>query len=651
MTTIDPLTRFIDLAERESRARDAHVNTVARLSQVQKKRALSNAEQEELDLSTEVIAELGKTRTSKRNVCDPLFVATRTLLNEQKLISSELLTHEDGVLVFDPYASVAALRAAITAARAMAKPPPAAPPITLTTLTLGVLILDAAQAPPVKVVEQLGRSTRTKAAATKAPATKAPATKAAATKATATKATKAIKAPKATKAPKAFKTLYPDWDRDPAGNFTRAFFEALGEARGYGLLADKVLVLLAQEGDPDGQGGTDPTVRCEEFARVMRELRRAKVDANEPQLRRRINEVLDKVQNVGTEDRIAERDIDLPDLEDIQDENIMAENVRVMGPMIVSTMFEELKVFQVVDRIVEQFQHGVLPIGPGEAGQLLYRYWREAPNRMSEQERRNFAAITLGVPGGDPGGMVNRDFNDLWIRFVSAVSSFVRQNEVDALLRSATPSPISHQQVRKAARDIASNLSLHGYGMAHYAAREVAEHVKFMIKLLSDPEIRASYGAKDMWQVVDQVATYDLGGARTSSRYRTLATCGTIITAWLADNVARINRTATGPLIDMDVVRNPPVASSHKATKDPNDYDLVNACELWLADTATPDSEVEKLSQTPRNTPTMTSKPIPIPAMARDMLDDLGDIGVGLGHGYAPSRLGPLAANGHARPY
>jgi hypothetical protein len=292
----------------------------------------------------------------------------------------------------------------------------------------------------------------------------------------------------------------------------------------------------------------------------------------------------------------------------------------------------------------------MLPIGPGEAGQLLYRYWREAPNRMSEQERRNFAAITIGVPGGDPGGMVNRDFNDLWIRFVSSVSSFIRQNEVDALLRSATPSPISHQQVRKAARDLASNLSLHGYGMAHYAAREVAEQVKFMIKLLSDPEIRGAYGAKDMWQVVDQVATYDLGGARTSSRYRTLATCGTIITAWLANHVNRINRTATGPLIDVDVVRNPPVAGSHKATKDPDDYDLVNACELWLADTATSDSDVEKVSQAPRNTPTMTSKPIPIPAMARDMLDDL-DIGIGLGHGYAPSRPVPLPANGHTRPY
>ncbi|MDQ1289598.1 MAG: hypothetical protein QG622_3164, partial [Actinomycetota bacterium] len=160
------------------------------------------------------------------------------------------------------------------------------------------------------------------------------------------------------------------------------------------------------------------------------------------------------------------------------------------------------------------------------------------------------------------------------------------------------------------------------------------------------------FGAKDMWQVVDQVATYYLGGARTSSRYRTLASCGTIITAWLANNVSRIHRTS-GPLIDMEVVRNPPVAGSHKATKNPDDYDLVNACELWLADTATSDSDIEKLALEPRNTPTMTSKPILIPAMAREMLTDLGDVGaglgVGLGRGYAPPRAAFGVANGHAR--
>jgi len=605
---IDPLTRFADLAERETQARNHHVDTVARLKKIKEKRALSTAEQAELDLSQAILDELDKGTGGGVNapeVCDPLFVATRTLLNTQQLIKPKLRTHDDGVLVFDGYVNVAAFQAANP------KPLPGLK-ITLTSLTLGLLIADSAQAPRVIVVDRAGNRTGVLADGNG----------------------------------NGGKTLYPDSNDPLSGTFTRAFFQAVGEARSFGELADKVLVLLGQEGDPDGRGGDAPVVRCEEFAKVMRLLLRAHVDANEPQLRRRVNEVLDKVQNVGSEDDIADKGIDLPDLEEIEDENIIVDNVRVMGPMIVSAMFEELKVFQVVDRIVEQFQHGVLPIGPGEAGRRLYRYWREAPNRMSEQERRNFAAITLGIPGGDPGGLVNRDFNDLWIRFVSSVSSFVRQSEVDALLRSAMPSPISHQQVRKAARDLASNLSLHGYGMAHYAAREIQSQVQFVIDLLSDPEIRGCYGARDMWQVVDQVATYDLGGAKTSSRYRTLATCGTIITAWLAKHVNRINRT-TGPLIDMDEVRNPPVATSHKATQNPNDYDLVNACELWLADTATADAEIDKLAQEPRETPTMTSKPILIPAMAREMLDGLGDLGVGLGHGFAPARSGNGAGRAH----
>ena len=597
MTNIDPNTRFRDVARREVLATDFHVNTIARLKKVQEKRALSRAEAEELALSEEILEEIAKSQRNNSKadeVCDPLFVATRTLLNEQSLIDPDLRSHDDGVLVFEG-----------SGAQLAANVPVPAPglPITLVALTLGLLMADASEAPPVKVVPQLSNQTGSFAAPPKK---------------------------------QNGKTIYPNLAHPRAASFTRDFFRAIGEARSFGILAEKVLAIVATEGDPDGPGGASPTVGAEEFARVMRGLAARKVGPEEPQLRRRVNEVLDDVQNVGGQDEIADLSIDLPDLEAIFDQNIVAENVRAMGPMIVAAMFEELKVFQVVDRIVEQFQQGTLPIGPGNAGKQLYRYWREAPNRLNEQERRNFAAITLGVPGGDPGAMVNREFNDLWIRFVSSVSSFIRQNEVDTLLRSATPSPISHQQVRKAARDLASNLSLHGFGMAHFAAREMQSQISFMIDLLQDPEILGSFGARDMWQVVDQVATFDLGGAKTSSRYRTLATCGTIITAWLANNVARINR-ATGPVIDIEQVRNPDVAANNKATKNPTDYDLVNACELWLADTATSDTQVEELAQ-PRESPTMTSKPIQIPALARDMLEGL-DLGVGLGRGQ-PAKSG-----------
>jgi hypothetical protein len=274
----------------------------------------------------------------------------------------------------------------------------------------------------------------------------------------------------------------------------------------------------------------------------------------------------------------------------------------------------------------------MLPIGNGPAGDLLYDYWKSTPNRMSEAERRNFYAITIGIPGGDVNGQANRDYNDLWLRFVSSVSSLVRQATADQMLRAAYPAAITQQQVRKAARDLAANLSLHGYGMVHYAARDLQAQIKTIIDLLGDAEIRSAYGAKDMWQVIDQVATLELGGARNSSRCRTLATCGAIITSWLAKNVNRYNKATSQPVINVaDVLSNDPPASENPTT-DPYDYDLVNACELWLADTATPGDRVEEFSQ-PREAPTATSRPVAIPSIAREMLEQAGlpDLGLALG--------------------
>lgn len=590
-----PLVRFSDIAAREDKELKRLNYELRRFEDIEKqqKRTLSDADEAERKRITDILTEIQnspKNNNKADEVCDPLFVAARTLLNEQGGLALHLRTHEDGTLLFEGVNSFKALVKAVqTGSFAWGD-------ISLVALVIGALMADHVQAPPIELVPQEANLTGARLVTTGIG-----------------------------------KTLYPNVNHPRMASFTTEFFRVLGEARGYGELAERVLVVLCEESDNDSDALTRPSVSAAEFAKVMRGLKVGKVSADEPQLRRRVNEQLNRIQNVGSEDSIADLAIDLPDLDTLFDHSIVAENVRVMGPMIVSAMFEELKVFQVIDRIVEQFQHGTLPIGPGDAGKRLYNYWREAPNRMSDQERRNFAAITLGVPGGEPGAMVNREFNDLWLRFVSSVSSFVRQNEVDNLLRSRTPVSISQQQVRKAARDLAGNLSLHGYGMAHYAGRELQSQIVGIIGLLSDSEILGAYGARDMWQVVDQVATYELGGARTSSRYRTLATCGTIITAWLANNVARIN-SATSPIIDMSVVRFPDSSPSHRATVNPNDYDLVNACELWLADTATSDTQVEELSQ-PREAPQMTSKPIPIPAMARQMLDEMGDIGLGLGRG------------------
>ena len=67
------------------------------------------------------------------------------------------------------------------------------------------------------------------------------------------------------------------------------------------------------------------------------------------------------------------------------------------------------------------------------------------------------------------------------LRFVSSVSDLVRQKELDNVLRASIPLATHQQQARKAARDLIENLSLHGSGMAFYAAQELSKQVNEII--------------------------------------------------------------------------------------------------------------------------------------------------------------------------
>jgi hypothetical protein len=569
---------FGDIGRREKAERERIEKRIEQLDHYKKIRGiLSNDETAE---HTRLVGIIRTLDNHWGDLCEPLFVGIREFFNDKPgVLDLHLTTHSEvGILKLDP------LRASVRAAAAI----PAADlkaPVTLVALTMGYAILDGTPAPLVKVINS-----------------------------------KIVPIKPTRDAPS------PEYDK-----LYRGFYAAVGEAQSVHDLAVIVLPLLAREGDPKGSDNRAPgSVDVKEFAAVMRALTKQGVQSDEPQLRRKVNDCLDQIQSVGENSAALNLGIDLFELDTVNESDFVPNNIGLMGTMVCSAMFDELKVFQVVDKLVELFQQGMLPIGSGNAGELLYKYWKDAPNRMSEGERKNFYAMTMGIPGGSATGMVNRDFNDLWLRFVSSVSAYVRQSEVDRLLRQKVPNAISQQQVRKAARDLATNLSLHGYGMAFYAARDLKGQINMMMQLLGDPDIRSAYGARDMWQVIDQVATLELGGAKTSSRFRTLALCGGIITSWLATNLMRIMR-PTMPIIDIDAVRSPILSSnSLKATTTPSDYDLVNACELWLADTAIAENRIEEMAQ-PREAPVMTSKPVLIPSIARDMLDDIGGIGMGLG--------------------
>lgn len=316
-------------------------------------------------------------------------------------------------------------------------------------------------------------------------------------------------------------------------------------------------------------------------------------------------------------------EIILPDLDDSTDVEIVRENLNAVQAIYFAYMLEETRMPQVVERIVELFRSGMLPLGRGKAGDYLFRYYKTAAERITEGERRDLYMRCFGAPGGDPNGNEpNREFNELWLRFVSAVSSFGRQLSVDRMLRTNVPVGVSQEQVRKAARDLGASLSRSGYGIAYFAATELQQMILEYRDLLSDPEVRGAFGARDMWQVIDQVNANYLGGPRNTSRFRTQARAGAVIIRWIANTRQRLEG-RYGEVISISALTNPQLRGSDQPTVDPTDWDLLQACEQWLAVGGVQDNSVEQYAQ-PAESPVITSRPIEVPQAARDLLNQAG---------------------------
>ncbi len=288
------------------------------------------------------------------------------------------------------------------------------------------------------------------------------------------------------------------------------------------------------------------------------------------------------------------REIELPDLVGREgQQEIIADNIRALQPVYFAGMLDEMKAFQVLDRLVELFQTGILPVGGGRTGNDLFKYWKDTPLRISENERRNLYARVLGFPGSDAGTKPNRAFKDLWIRFISSVAAFASQNTVGNVIQRPTPEAPSQQLVRKVGRELAANLSLHGYGWTHFIAGELQKQINAITKLLSTSEIKAAYGARDMWQVIDRVADLELGGSRNTNRYRTMANAGATTIAWLANNSRKLSRPNDASILNVARINADRRQGVIKPTARPTDADLVNACGQWLAVSGTTDDVSE----------------------------------------------------------
>lgn len=359
-----------------------------------------------------------------------------------------------------------------------------------------------------------------------------------------------------------------------AAQFKRYMTTALAEFDERAPMFQKVYTELRDRTTQDDPGAASDSIARFEARRIA-ELARAliaeKTNENDALFDARFTRALATSLSGATEGRASVIDIDLPDLEAGTEADIIADNVRALSLVYFSAMLEELKFFAVMDKVVDQFMSGALPIKRGSAGDPLYQYHRNAQNRINEYERRGLYARSFGVAQGSVDELFpNAEFNDMWIRFLSAVSALGRETGI------TERRTVTSEQVFKSGRDLAVNLSLHGFGLAHFAAIELQDIINNIKKTLSAPDILAAYGTRDVWQLVERVSNMYLGGAVNGVRQRTMATSGANIIQWLADKSP--NLVGTYRSLQVDTV-------------------VISHVERWLAVTGTPDSAVERYQE------------------------------------------------------
>lgn len=234
------------------------------------------------------------------------------------------------------------------------------------------------------------------------------------------------------------------------------------------------------------------------------------------------------VQNGGQGDTL-----DLPDLSGAQGsaapDDLRPDNIRAVGVVLAAYNLEQLRLFDAVDRIIETWWNGQLPIGSDKGSKALDDFYWSSEFRLSPTARHMQYSRILGITGGEVSTEVqpNTQFNDLWMRLIASLAEFDRQQRIGDLVSGQRSSALTltGEQVRQAARNLAGNASLYGWGGSQFAARRLAKHVQSAFAILNTPEIQSAYGVDGPYKVIERVAP-EIGGTPNIVKYRTLADSG-----------------------------------------------------------------------------------------------------------------------------
>jgi hypothetical protein len=226
--------------------------------------------------------------------------------------------------------------------------------------------------------------------------------------------------------------------------------------------------------------------------------------------------------------------LDLPDLTGVatagSPDDIRSDNVQSVAIVLAASNLEQARLFEVVDRVVETWWNGQLPVGFGAGSRALDKYYWSSEQRLSEPARHMQYGRVLGMAGGEVSSEVqpNTQFTDLFMRFLASLSEYDRQQRIGDIVGSQRLNSLTltAEQVRQSGRNLAANASLYGWGGTQFAARRLSDHISAAFEILTQRDIQSAYGVDGPYKVIERVATEQWGAAPNIVKYRTLADAG-----------------------------------------------------------------------------------------------------------------------------
>jgi hypothetical protein len=254
-----------------------------------------------------------------------------------------------------------------------------------------------------------------------------------------------------------------------------------------------------------------------------------------------------------------------------------------------------MRMIDVVDRVNEIFHNGQLPFGFDSAGKAIDDYNWSSEDRMNSMARRTHYSRVLGVAGGDVSKEVqpNIQFENLFIRFLSSLAEYDRQQRVSDIVTSSRPRNLTGEYVRKAGRDLAANLSLYGWAATHFAARRLRQHIESALNILKQPSVQKAYGVTNLYQVIERVASTEFNSTPNIVKHRTMAESGKQIIDIVAKYAHVWNKSDGTPLFTE-------IFNGKVSNSDISDNDrtiLLVQTQYWLAVNGIKDAQVDQYSE------------------------------------------------------